>query len=189
MCPNGTLSHLLPPAPFSTFTFIRKHSGSTQHITAFTLTTKPPGKTHPRKCRGKEILRESSIITEGRRSRVQGRDLVISGLHLLRICRPNSVQSVSGHGEHEWQVRIHSFWYISDVREMRAGDCQLGTVKATPGKLLTRASRRNVGHPGRGGGGSWAGNRSRGIQLRWGEEGSRLAKTGCVTVSRPRSLL
>lgn len=79
--------------------------------------------------------------------------------------------------------------YIGVVGEMRAGDCQLGTIKATPGKLLTRASRRNVGHPGRGGGGSWAGNRSRGIQLRRRKEGSRLAKTGCVTVSRPRSLL
>ena len=83
----------------------------------------------------------------------------------------------------EYNVR-----HIGVVGEMRAGDCQLGAVKATSGKPLTRGSRRNVGHPGRGGGGSWAGNRSRGIQLRR-KEGNRLAKTVCVTVSRPRPLL
>jgi hypothetical protein len=98
-----TLSHLLLLAPFSIFTFIRKNSGTTKCITAGTPNNNQnPEKMHPPKCRWKEILRESSIIAEGRRLRVQGHGFIISGLlRPLRIFRPNSVQSVAGHGEHE----------------------------------------------------------------------------------------
>jgi hypothetical protein len=96
--PNRTLSQLLLLAPFSTLTVL-KHSGYTC-ITAITLSnTQTPGKIHPPKCRGKEILRESSRIAEGKRLRVQSHAVVISGLlYPLPICRPNSVQSVSGQG-------------------------------------------------------------------------------------------
>jgi hypothetical protein len=146
--PNRILSTLRLLAPFSALTVIRKHSCYTQRITAVTLSNdQTPGKIHPQKCRGKEILRESSRITEGRRLRVQGHDLVISGLlYPLPICRPNSVQRVSGqgimNGRSEYNLRC-----IGDAGEMRAGDCQLGTVKGNARETADSRVATKCGSP------------------------------------------
>jgi hypothetical protein len=64
---------LLSLAPFSTFTFIQKHSGNKQRITVLTPSkNQTPGRIRKSKCRRKEILRESAKITEGRRLKFKG---------------------------------------------------------------------------------------------------------------------
>jgi len=106
-------------------------------------TEQPKPRIHPPKCRGKEILRESSIITEGSRLRVQGHDLVISGLlHPLRFCWPNSVQSVAGHGEHEWQIRIpswiHRGCWGNESRWLSAGHCKGNARETADSRVATK---------------------------------------------------
>lgn len=109
---NRTLSQLLL---LSSLAVIRKHSGYTQRITTITLSNnQTQGKIHPPKCRGKEIVRESSRITEGKRLNVQGHELVIFGLlYPLPNWRPNSVQSVSG--QRSWMKSPNTILDISGM--------------------------------------------------------------------------
>ena len=67
MCTPTEHFHLLLLAPYSTFTFISKHSGNTQRIIAITLSNKhTPGKKYTyRNVEGRKFLEKDQELRKG----------------------------------------------------------------------------------------------------------------------------